>query len=344
MSPHEITRDEQTAQSDRRARRRHAIHVDALLTGLGQRAYACTIRDCCSRGLRLAFGPSMLESRPAELEHDIRVGVHFLVPVEEKMKHIDLHGRVARVFSNGLGVELLEVTPKVIAALRTIVLSAVAEQRLRDRNEPVRTVSSAAKNEYDRRLALCCDTLDREAGTLANTLLNALEEKMADALGRTDRAFDRNQHVLAISALKQSRANVATQLQVLLLGEFFTFTQSAAHPDDVGIAAEGGDADRPDAADLSVFLALGEIIAHLEVHLRGRAEALELALGQLLGRSVNHQNNPLSAENVCRVVFDLLASVWPNRPNAEVLRDALRDGLSAALPALYDRLNEALKP
>ncbi len=343
MSPHEITRDEQTAQSDRRARRRHAIHVDALLTGLGQRAYACTIRDCCSRGLRLAFGPSMLDSRPAELEHDIRVGVHFLVPVDEKMRHIDLHGRIARVFSNGLGVELLDVTPKVIAALRTIVLSAIAEQRLRVGTEPVRTLSSAAKNEYERRLSLCSETLDREAGALANTLLNVLDEKMADALGRTDRAFDRNQHVLAISALKQSRANVATQLQVLLLGEFFTFTQAAAEPNGAALAVEGGDAGSPEAADLSVFLALGEVIAHLEVKLQYRSVTLEGALAQLLGRRVSHQNNPLSAENVCRVVFDLLTSIWPNKPNADVLRDALRDGLGIALPELYDRLNEVLK-
>jgi hypothetical protein len=343
MSPHEITRNEQTAQTDRRARRRHAIHVDALLTGLGQRAYACTIRDCCSRGLRLAFGPSMTENRPAELEHDIRIGVHFLVPVDEKMKHIDLQGRVARVFSNGLGVELLEVTPKVIAALRTIVLSAVAEQRLKDSTEPVRTLSNAARNELERRLGLCRDTLDREAGSLANSLLNVLDEKMADALGRTDRAFDRNQHVLAITSLKQSRANVATQLQVLLLGEFITFTQSPADLDGSAIAADEDDAARPEAADLSVFLSLGEVIAHLEVKLQGKAESLERALGQLLGRRVNHQNNPLSAENICRVVYDLLTSVWPNKPNADVLRDALRDGLGVALPDLYDRLNEVLK-
>jgi predicted outer membrane repeat protein len=242
-----------------------------------------------------------------------------------------------------LGIELLEVTPKVIAALRTIVLSAVAEQHLKDSTEPVRTLSNTARNEFERRLGLCRDTLDREAGILANSLLNVLDEKMADALGRTDRAFDRNQHVLAITSLKQSRPNVATQLQVLLLGEFITFTQSSADLDGSAIAAEGNDAARPEAADLSVFLSLGEVIAHLEVKLQGKAEALERALGQLLGRRVNHQNNPLSAENVCRVVYDLLTSVWPNKPNADVLRDALRDGLGVALPVLYSRLGEVLQ-
>lgn len=319
--------------ADKRAHRRHAVNLDALITGGGLESRACKIRDFCAVGMFLALDPSAAEVAQRPIAAGEEFSIHFFL---HRASH-ELHARVARVLPSGIGVALHDPNATTIAALMEAAkVSAEADARSR-------IAVPAAAFPREAALKTCRDLFERYVGQFLTGFFRCAEDGLFQASREAFSNVDQRRFWDAKTLVKTRRAEVDRRVLEALLEQF----------DHAGAPrlATGMPKPAPGSMELSLintgefeeFLAITETVDKAESYYRGRLREIERRLSMLWSMKIDKVNNPLGPGAVTRAFCDACQPLGADLDVQRVLYQAYVDGVVPELGRLYEDLNNELK-
>ena len=105
---------------------RYPVRVEAIVVGLAAVELPLVIRDVSRRGMYLAFANYAAAIDPRRVAVGAEVSIFFKADIGGYQQRIKAQGEIRRRDSDGIGVRLVTVDPLVRAAMRGLILEAIA--------------------------------------------------------------------------------------------------------------------------------------------------------------------------------------------------------------------------
>ena len=105
---------------------RYPVCVEAIVVGLASVELPLVIRDVSRRGMSLAFANYAAAIDPRRVAVGAEVSINFKADIGGYQQRIKAQGEIRRRDSDGIGVRLVTVDPLVGAAMRGLILEAIA--------------------------------------------------------------------------------------------------------------------------------------------------------------------------------------------------------------------------
>jgi len=328
--------------TEKRAFKRHAISLDADVSGEGVAPLACVITDFCEGGL-------FLEPSTRTAERGLRrqvaqspwLEVGFTDPVSGTRRK--MVSRIARATSRGFGMAFQSPQPAIVS----ILLMVAAGDRTAASNELYaggQRASLSAEQIRDNQAHVnkCAELItDFISNRLANfiTQADAVLLRAADA---TRNDAEQNAVFAAIKALNGNKALLSHNLCGQLdrdwrqLGRFAITpdTPEANTPDELSLVNETAFED---------WLGRSDIVSRAETRAIRRLRLLQRRLSELAGGPIDDYRNPVSPAVICHGFCQQFDDLDINHNNRLLIYPVLGKTVLNHLSVLYDAMNNTLR-
>ena len=155
-----------------RHQQRHAVKVQAIVTGLAPSILPLVIREVSRRGMYIAFGThaAAVDEEWAKIGANLKIS--FKVTVDGYRQRITVYGQIKRIEPEGIGVRLVTSEETTLAALRSLVVDAIATRSAAPRaaHKPV----TPPADELVQALPECEGLLQRHFPTILDAYLQGI--------------------------------------------------------------------------------------------------------------------------------------------------------------------------
>jgi EAL domain-containing protein (putative c-di-GMP-specific phosphodiesterase class I)/GGDEF domain-containing protein len=307
---------------------------------------ACKIRDFCALGMFISFdsdGGGVAGKAPPSL--GVVVKIHFTLSFGGSDRPLALNARVARVMTSGLGVELIEPDPVVVAAM-TQAAQTAAVPAARSGLPEVGQPPDSGKVERMAVLREVRSRLERAFNHWMEHFLNDLEPTLINYSREIKNGALQRDIFIHGQMLREKRGAIINELRVLLLEHYDSAcTRGVGPPDessDSKSSALGDALSLVETDEFEQFLAVSEAVDRAETELSRSMFELNQRLSFLFGTRIDRGNNPFGPVFLARRVGEYLRRT---RPGSEVLRACMHAYHDLAVPEIkrfYEETNAYL--
>ena len=323
---------------ERRAHPRIPLDLKALVSRQGTGPHRCQIRDFCPGGMYLVPGEVGSPGEPPALVAGEEVEIHFSVhrggAVTGQRQAFRVNARVAHLRGHGFGVSFLHPEPAAMQALTEVSRRPGAPA----------AEGSGGRSALDQQQIV--GRFRERVGKRLPPLVEGFFHRVGEALvaqanwakSNTEEAayFD------AVTQLRKLRETILAAYGDLILEQIVALTDSAASGNP-GLSGSGpGGLALVDEREFEDWVAMASLITRAEVDQRPLLYEIEQRLADVVGSSVDKENNPVGPAVLCRSFRDALGGVGGTPAVREAIYRVFSEEVLQRLAPLYGELNTLL--
>ena len=337
-----VDRAQRPAPPNDQIPQRHAVYVHAMVTGLGPISIPLFIRDISRRGMYIAFQGHAAAVDERWISVGAAITIAFKATIDGNRRPVKVQAEIRRRDENGIGVRLVTCEASVLAALRSLVIDAMANRGKKKQvsSESVTPPKSPPATGPDQALAACEALLQQLGPAVMQAYLTGLEVALWKTKFTAPLSEQRKiQHVIETfeKARQRSEQTMFAQLTVAF-GRYHRGQQTDLDAEDTD------DTDGlllVESSALRVALAIADAVDRIGSLLAGTWLELNQRLAQVILAPVD--GSPISPAAICLRLRNALF----DDPNLGALRqidltDGFTDEFVQHLDALYQELGVAL--
>ncbi|MGQ0656828.1 MAG: DUF1631 family protein [Chromatiales bacterium] len=341
-------RGTQSSFVEQRKSPRHPVYLDALITGQGVESKACKIRDFCASGVFLSFeeqAGAVAYASQQPIARDDLIGIHFFMELSGRDRSFELKARVVRVLTSGLGAELIQPDPVVIAALKHAAKLTAAPP-----GAVMLKAGESAEKGVSGREALLRELRDRLAAVCnawMGQYFRAVQGQFLEAARDAPDAVVQRQIWNAAQFLNARRDKMEQDVRAALLERVDTAASKGVRESDTVTRSQGedlaGELSLVETDEFEQFLAVSEVVDKAETMFTQSLFELHQRLSFLYGARIDKGNNPIGPAALAREFGNYVRRM---QLGVEPLRLALRVYQDVVLPevgSFYENINRFLR-
>lgn len=299
-----VAQNEQPPASREQIPQRHAVSVQAMVSGLGASPIPLVIRDISRRGMYLVFDDHAAAIDERWLTPGAALTIDFTATLNGQRLRMSVQAQIRRRDQGGLGVRLSQADEPTLAALRSLVMEAMA---IRDtpRVQTPRSAEPASKAEQT--ITQVEALLQQYMPAVLDAYLNGVALSLVSAKYSTTVVAEQRRYLNLLAMFEKSQARIQHTAGALLMAEFGAYIRSdtidASHHSGHHYA---GGLSLVDSLELRASLAITEAVDRIGALLMGPWEELAQRMAQLSSRAL--KDNPLHPGAICfrlrNAIFD----------------------------------------
>lgn len=334
---------ERTAHPGGHIPQRHTVRVPALVTGVGPALLPLFIHDVSRRGMYIAFQNHAAAIDEKWVSIGAAIAVTFNATIDGIRRPVKVQAQIRRRDEHGIGVRLVGCDEPVMAALRSLVLDAMAKrgERASIPTEAVAPPDPAPENNPETALADCEALLQIHGPKVIGAYMAGIEASLWHAKFAAPLSAQRRIQS-AIERFSKARPQIELDTQAKLASIFGEYHRgNSVHAPDHASAETGG-LSLVQSSELRGSIAIAAAAERIGSLLAGNWFELAQRLSQ--ATLASPEEGPIAPGAVCFLLRDALAE---NRRlgirNQVDLTAGFTDGFVSRLDALYGEMNAALE-
>ena len=326
----------------KRAYPRYSLHIDVVVTLEGGYSFPCAVRDFCLGGMYLQFEASHAPTGAAgnQLYTNNPLIIDFTSPRDPSATTHRLHGRIARIEPNGIGVAFTSQNYKALQLLQQLAADAghgtVAESQAPRRADPrVRTLVARIDEQIMRfateliedTLSTCQDKLFQES---SKARTNAIQTAYFDAYNELKKSHDR-----IISSFSEKITDRLRAFRVHIEPEDEITSKGEAKPTRSSLSLV-------EKNDFDDWLIVASIISRLETRFTDILFEMDKRLDAISVTPITKKSTPAGPYILCHAFQRALGEKSLGSEQEELIYQVLESKLKLKLDDLYGKLNQLL--
>lgn len=316
---------------------RHAVSVQAMVSGLGTTPVPLVIRDISRRGMYLVFDESSAAIDEQWLSHGAALTIEFAATVNGQRCRVSAHAQIRRRDRGGIGVRLSTQDDLIRSALRSLVMEAMAT---RDELAHI-SLPAGPASKAEQTIAETEALLREHVPNVLDAYLNGIASSLMDAKYGTPVMTEQRRYMNLLATFEKSRPRIQHAAGALIMAEFGAYLRSENSAGHARLQHETALA-LVESSDLRASLAITEAMDRIGALLRRPWEELALRMSQLSSRA--REENPLHPGAIC---FRLRNAIFDDPALGALRQIDLTAGFTPRfaqqLEALYRALNTLLE-
>ncbi len=331
-----VEQTERPAPTNVQIPQRHAVYVHAIVGGLGPTLIPLYIRDVSRRGMYLAFQGHAAAVDEQWVGIGAAIMIVFKATIDGHRQPVKVQAEIRRRDENGIGVRLVTRDESVLAALRSLVIDAMAN---RGKWAQVPTQSampqdSPPKNNLPEKALTECEALLQKLGPpVIAAYMSGIEASLWNAKSAAPLSAQRKIGNI-IEPFEKARQRIEQITQAQLTAAFGEYHRGKQIDNRDETSKNTGGLSLVESSELRVSFAIVEAVDRIGARLAGSWFELKQRLAQVTLRTV--ESSPISPGAVC---FRLRNALFDD-PRLGALRqidltDGFTDEFARRLDALY---------
>jgi Protein of unknown function (DUF1631) len=322
---------------------RHAVDVQAVVTGLGPSAFPLLIRDVSRRGMYLSLAGDGAGVAAQWITIGTAITIAFKALIDGQPCSFEVQAEIRRRDESGLGVRLVACDTSVKAALQSLVIEAMARRDPTTQvpSDAVTPANSVSPNGPAQALAECEDLLRKLGPPVIEAYLTGIEASLWQAKHEAPLSAQRKLQTL-IELCEKSSSLSATTTHANLTAAFSQYHRGLKMDAHGERANDLHGLSLVESSELRAALAIADAVERIGARLASSWFDLKQRLAQVTLPVID--SSPISPVAFC---FRLRDSVFDD-PSLGALRavdltTGFSDEFVRRLDALYRAMGEALE-
>ena len=210
-----------------RHQQRHAVKVQAIVTGLAPSILPLVIREVSRRGMYIAFGThaAAVDEEWAKIGANLKIS--FKATVDGYRQRITVYGQIKRIEPEGIGVRLVTSEETTLAALRSLVVDAIATRSAAPRAAH-KPVTPPADEALVQALPECEGLLQRHFPTILDAYLQGILNVLSRSKCGAPSFGEKQTIQTVIYLLEKNRHRIEQVTHLGLIAAFETYYRGQA--------------------------------------------------------------------------------------------------------------------